>query len=466
MEQRSFDLLVVGSGPGGQQAAMAAAKLGKRVGLIERKPYLGGVSLQTGTIPSKALREAAFLVSRFAAKGMREALVRTPALGRDFLAEAIHKKDAVVASQESLLLTQLMAQGITIIPGEAGFRDAHTLEVRSPTGAVETLSAEVIVLATGSRPRRPADVPFDKERVLDSSSILNLRRLPDSLLVVGGGVIACEFATVFAPLGVEVTLIDSHARLLAYVDQELGDLLVEHMRDMGMHLQLNARVRSIARHGERVELVTEAGETFTADRLLYAMGRLPNYEGLNIGAADLAADDHGWVRINEQHQTAQSHIYIIGDLAGRPSLASTAMEQGRRVVRHAFGREADPVSSLLPMAIYTVPELSYVGETERELTDRGVDYVVGRARFGETARGQIIGDDRGLLKLLVERGSRRLLGVHIIGESASELIHLGQLAMANGLGVDALAGNVFNYPTLGQCYKDAALQCMERLADH
>ncbi len=464
MTQERWDMLVVGSGPGGQQAAVTAAKLGKRVGLIERKPYLGGVSLQTGTIPSKALREAAFLVSRFAAKGMREALVRSPGLGRDFLAEAIHKKDAVVASQESLLLSQLMAQGITIIPGEAGFLDDHTLEVRAPGGGVKTLSADVIVLATGSRPRRPKEVPFDKDRVLDSSSILNLRRLPRSLLVVGGGVIACEFATMFAPLGVEVTIIDSHARLLAYVDQELGDLLVEHMRDMGMRLHLNAKVGSIARDGDQVELITEAGESFQADRLLYAMGRQPNYEGLNIAAAGLAADDHGWVRINDDYQTSQAHIYIIGDLAGRPSLASTAMEQGRQVARHAFARAAAPSAALLPMAIYTVPELSYVGETEQELSRRGVDYVVGRARFAETARGQIIGDDRGLLKLLVERASRRLLGVHIIGESASELIHLGQLAMAAGLGVDSLAANVFNYPTLGQCYKDAALQCLERLS--
>lgn len=459
----TYDLLVVGSGPGGQAAAITAAKLGRRVGLIERKPYLGGVSLQTGTIPSKALREAAFLVSRFAAKGMREALYRKSDLSTDFLAEAIRRKDAVVDNKESVLLSQLLRHGITIIPGEASFVDEHTLRVRTSAGSEETLSAAVIVLAAGSRPRRPPAVPFDKERVLDSTSILNMRRLPRSLLVIGGGVIACEFATMFAPLGVKVILIDHHRQPLAYLDQDIAGRLVDQMLDMGLSLHMETRVAEIRRLDHMVELRTEAGERYSADCLLYALGRQPNYDNLAIEQAGLVADDNGWVRINQDHQTAVGHIYIIGDLAGAPALASTAMEQGRRVARHAFAAADAEARAPLPMAIYTIPELSYIGETERQLADRQAQYVVGVAEFADTARGQIIGDYRGMLKLLAERPSGRILGVHIIGEAASELIHVGQMAMACGNPVSALAANVFNYPTLAECYQHAAQACSDQL---
>ncbi len=463
MAETTYDLLVVGSGPGGQAAAITAAKLGRRVALIERKPYLGGVSLQTGTIPSKALREAAFLVSRFAAKGMREALYRKFDLSADFLAEAIERKNTVVDNKASVLLSQLLRHGITIIPGEASFVDPHTLRVRTRTGSEETLSAAVIVLATGSRPRRPADVPFDKERVLDSTSILNMRRLPRSMLVIGGGVIACEFATMFAPLGVKVTLIDHHRQPLAYLDQDIAGRLVDQMLDMGLSLQLETRVAEIKRLGPTVELRTEAGERHNADCLLYALGRQPNYDSLDIEQAGLRADDNGWVRINQDQQTAAGHIYIIGDLAGAPALASTAMEQGRRVSQHAFAAAGAECAAPLPMAIYTIPELSYIGETERQLVGRQAQYVVGVAEFADTARGQIIGDYRGMLKLLAERPSGRILGVHIIGEAASELVHVGQMAMACGSPVDTLASNVFNYPTLAECYQSAAQACSDQL---
>lgn len=459
-----YDLLVVGSGPGGQAAAITAAKLGKRVGLIERKPYLGGVSLQTGTIPSKALREAAFLVSRFAAKGMREALYRKSDLSADFLGEAIERKNAVVDNKESVLLSQLLRHGVTIIPGEAGFADAHTLRVRSASGSEEMLSAQVIVLATGSRPRRPQQVPFDKVRVLDSTSILNMRRLPQRMLVIGGGVIACEFATMFAPLGVEVTMIDHHQQPLAYLDQDVAGRLVDQMLDMGMRLHMETRVAEIQRRERGVWLRTEQGEELAGDCLLYALGRQPNYDKLAIEQAGLIADDNGWVRINDKHQTAVEHIYIIGDLAGAPALASTAMEQGRRVAQTAFGTADAASRAPLPMAIYTIPEVSYIGETERQLADRQADYVVGVAEFSDTARGQIIGDYRGMLKLLAERPSGKILGVHIIGEAASELIHVGQLAMACGSPVHALAANVFNYPTLAEGYQTAAQVCVDLLS--
>ena len=465
MQNYEYDMLVVGSGPGGQSAALEAAALGKRVGLIERKPYIGGVSLQTGTIPSKALREAAWLASRFATGGMRQAA--SGGRGRvdsGFLGEALSRKQSVIESKEALLLKKLMTAGVTLLPGEAAFVDAHTLSLKRPDAEPLKLQAAVIVLATGSRPRRPPDVPFDKQRVLDSSSILKLRRLPEQLLVVGGGVIACEYATMFAPLGVQVTLVDSHSHLLAYLDEDIQQILEAELLDMGVSLHMRSAVEHVVRESERVALTTSRGERLEADVLLYALGREPNYSGLNLAAADLEADDHGWVRINAQHQTAQPHIYIVGDLAGRPSLASTAMEQGRQVAAHAFGRPGAASAELLPMAIYTIPEVSYVGRTERELREQGIDYVVGRARFAETARGQIIGAERGFMKLLVARSDRAVLGVHIIGESASELVHVGQMAMACHAGVELLAHTVFNYPTLAQCYKTAALDCVRRLS--
>jgi NAD(P) transhydrogenase len=463
MSDSDYDLLVVGSGPGGQSAALQAAALGRRVGLIERKPYIGGVSLQTGTIPSKALREAAYLVSRFAAGGMRSSMQLRERLPGGFLAEAVGRKQSVIEAQETLLLKQLMGAGVTLLPGEASFIDAHTLQLQRPGGERQALRADVIILATGSRPRRPPDIPFDKQRVLDSSSILKLSRLPEELLVVGGGVIACEIACVYAPLGVQVRLVDSHAHLLAYLDSDIQQILETEMREMGIRLHLGTTVEHIRRDGERVSLLGGDGHSFEADVLLYALGREPNYGGLALENAGLVTQDNGWVGINSEHQTAQPHIYLIGDLAGRPSLASTAMEQGRRAVNHAFGGRRVEAAEILPMAIYTIPELSYVGMTERELREQGVDYVAGRAAFSDTARGRIIGDDRGFMKLLVERRRRRLLGVHIIGEAASELVHVGQMAMICGADIDTLAGTVFNYPTLAQCYKSAALECLRQL---
>ena len=463
MTEYNYDLLVIGSGPGGQSAALHAASLGKQVGLIERKPYLGGVSLQTGTIPSKALREAAYLASRFSSRGMRDAGQIRDQLHSGFLSEAVARKQAVIDRHERLLLNQLMSHGVTLLPGEAGFIDAHTLKLCNSHGEALQLSAAVIVLATGSRPRRPENVPFDKERVLDSTSILQMRHLPQRMTIIGGGVIACEFATIFAPLGVAVSLVDSHEHLLAYLDEDIQQTLEQDLLDMGVQLHMQTRIKQIERQGERVLLETDAGVHLETDVVLYALGRVPNYDGLELDAAGIDADDQGWVRINEHHQTSREHVYIIGDLAGRPSLASTAMEQGRLAVNHAFDRDHAAAAGQLPMAIYTIPELSYVGNTERELQQQGIDYVVGSARFSQTARGQIIGEERGFMKLLVDRNSRALLGVHIIGESASELVHIGQMAMNCGAGVDVLANTVYNYPTLAHCYKNAALDCLQQL---
>jgi len=458
-----YDLLVIGSGPGGQSAAITGAKLGKRVAIIERKPYVGGVSLQTGTIPSKALREAAYVTSRSTSLGMRRSIQPHVTRETNFLADALSQKDNVIDRKQSQLLERLMKEGVTMIPGEAGFIDANTLQMTGPRGEQQKLRAEFIILATGSRPRRPKTVPFDKQRVLDSTSLLKIRRLPTSLIVVGGGVIGCELATIYASLGSQVTLIDSHAQLLAYLDTDIISKLTEDFNDMNICLRMNTRISQIQRSDDVVSVTTEQGDVLQADALVYAQGREPNYDLLNLEMAGLFADDQGWVRINEYHQTLKKHIYIIGDLAGRPSLASTAMEQGRMAVHHAFLGKELLKGEFLPMAIYTIPELSYVGETERELLARKAEYVKGYANYADTARGQIIGNEHGLLKLLVDSQSRAILGVHIIGESASELVHVGQMAMTCNASVDVLAATVFNYPTLAQCYKTAAIDCLTQL---
>ncbi len=465
MAKHNYDVLVIGSGPGGKHAAIAAAHIGKKVGIIERKPKLGGVSLQTGTIPSKALREAAFLKSRFAAKGMRRALVGSLKISnREFLQEAILTKDNIIDKQESVLLNHLMRNGVSIIPGEAKFVDSHTLEIIDLNNKTDQLSADFIILATGSRPRRPKDVPFDKKRVLDSTSILKLERIPESLVVIGGGVIACELATMFALLGVKITIVDSHKQLLAYLDEDIISNLTEHMKDMDIDIHMSTDVTEIIHAHNSVIVNSSDNHQFKSSHLIYAMGRVPNIEKLCINACGLNDNDNGWIKTNEYCQTEVENVFVIGDLAGKPSLAATAMEQGRIVIAKAFNQEYQQSKSPLPMAIYTIPELSYVGATEKELQAQNCDYIAGHARFAETARGQIIGAKKGRLKILMDRKSHDLLGVHIIGETASELIHIGQIAMGYGGKVEHLASNVYNYPTLAECYKSAALDCLNKLS--
>ncbi|MDT8376575.1 MAG: Si-specific NAD(P)(+) transhydrogenase [Mariprofundaceae bacterium] len=460
---KDFDLLIVGSGPAGQHAALHAAHIGKRVGIIERKPRIGGAGLQTGTIPSKALREVAYMASQLGRKGMREAFSGDARPRHGLLSEAIHRKELVIAQQESVILNQLMSHGVSLIPGEACFADEHTLEVHGGKGEARKLTAEVIILATGSRPRRPSDIPFDKKRVLDSTSILNLRHLPRSLVVIGGGVIACEFVSIFAALGVEVTVVDSHAQVLDYLSSDVVTVLTDAMQSMGVTFYMQSRCVAVRREEGKICTLLESGERLYSDTVLYAQGREPNFDTLTISKAGIEAAD-GWIMVNDHFQTSVPHIYAVGDLIGRPALASTGMEQGRMAVQHAFEAASSTINRNMPMAIYTIPELSSVGKTERQLKEAGVDYVVGRGWFNESARGQIIGDATGVLKLNVERDTGKILGVHIVGESASELIHIGQLVMNLNGTVDDLVRNVFNYPTLAECYKLAAKECLTQLS--
>jgi len=455
-----YDVLIIGSGPAGQHAAWQAARMGKRAAIIERKPKIGGAGLQTGTIPSKAMREVAYLLSR--SGGMRQALAPDGRSRQGLLADAVRRKEGVIAQQESVILQRLMRSGVALIPGEASFVDAHTIQVSDAAGNTRRISAAAIILATGSRPRRPDNVPFDKKTVLDSTSILNLRHLPDSLLVVGGGVIGCEFVSIFAALGVQVFVVDSHAQLLEYLSEDVVGVLAESFLGMGVIFHMQERVAEIRREGNSTLTILESGKQIRADAVLYAQGRQPNSEKLQVERAGVVADE-GWIEVNQHFQTSVPHIFAVGDLIGRPALASTGMEQGRAAVLYAFGGELHVTAENLPMAVYTIPEISYVGKTIQEAEKENIPYVVGHAHFKDSARGQIIGDGQGLLKLIVDTRNEKLLGVHIVGEQASELVHIGQLVMNLNGTVRDLVSNVFNYPTLAECYKLAAMDCMQQL---
>jgi len=455
-----YDILIIGSGPAGQHAAWQASSMGKKVAIIERKPSIGGAGLQTGTIPSKALREAAYLASRSSDRGMREASHRAR---YGVMAEAVRRKDAVIDQQESVILKRLLKSGVALIPGEAAFVDAHTMEITGAKGRCRCLTADVIILATGSRPRRPSDIPFDKKTVLDSTSILKLKRLPKSLVVIGGGVIGCEFVSIFAALGVEVSVVNSHAQLLSYLSEDVVEVLADSFENMGVQLHMNEHVAAIRKQEDAVLTLLKSGKELYADAVLYALGREPNAQSLHTAKAGIELDK-GWIAVNRHFQSSVAHIYAVGDLVGRPALASTGMEQGRAAAIHAFSGETQAMAKNLPMAIYAIPEISWVGKTEKEALAEKLLYVVGRGYYKDSARGQIIGDCNGLVKLIVDAETHQLIGVHIVGEHASELIHTGQLLMNFNGTVHDLARNVFNYPTLAECYKLAAQDCLQKLS--
>ncbi len=461
---KNYDVLVIGSGPGGQKAAMQAAKLGKKVAIIERKPFVGGAGLHTGTLPSKTLRETALF---FAAFKQRAIIGFQFSPGKEItLSELMHRKTEVIRQQMEVILDQFMRNNVEIIYAEASFLDAHDLLVRMNGGATEELYADFIVIATGTRPSRPADVPFDLEHIYDSDSILGLDRIPYNLTIVGGGVIGCEYACIFAALGVKVNLIEKKERLLSFADEEIVNNLMYWMRHSGVTLRLNEEVVDIAVESRgRVAVSLKSGKEVVSEKLLYTMGRVGNTDMLNLGAIGVKADARGLIHVSDSYQTAVPNIYAVGDVIGFPSLASTSMEQGRRAVCHAFQKEGVTceIAGHLPFGIYTIPEISMVGENEEGLTAKGIPYEVGSAYFHEVARGQIIGDVHGMLKLLFNRKTHALLGVHIIGEKASELIHIGQAVLNYGGPVDYFKDVVFNYPTLSDAYKEAALNGLNKL---
>ena len=466
MAEYDYDLVVIGSGPAGQRAAVQAAKLGKRVAIVERHADIGGVMVNTGTIPSKTLREAVMYLTGYRERGIygESYSVKHDITMRDLTVRTSH----VMQQKTDTLRHQLLRNKVKVITAHASFIDAHTLDLASVDGrSHEPVTVDKVLIAVGTAPASPDEMEVDGKLIFLSDDVLNLAELPRTLSIIGGGVIGLEYATIFATLGIRVTLIDRYPRLLHFVDAEMVDTLMYHMRQKRITLRLDEEV-TFARtfedeRGQHVRVQLVSGKQIVTDAALYSVGRTGATASLNLEAVGLKADRRGQLRVNEHFQTEAPSIYAAGDVIGFPSLASTSGEQGRLAACHAFGMPAKSVPELLPYGIYTIPEISMVGRTEEDMTEDVVPYEVGKAQYRETARGQIIGGDAGLLKLLFDIRDRKLLGVHIIGEGASELVHIGQAVLAHGGTVDYFVDTVFNYPTLAECYKTAALDGLNRL---
>lgn len=460
MSHAIYDLVVIGSGPAGQKAALCAAKLGSRVAVIDRAVSVGGVCIHTGTIPSKAIREAVLHLT-----GIRERSV----YGEGYavkqtitMEDLLHRCRHVVRTEVDVIRNQMARNGVSMFAGSAAFLDPHIVRVEGENDTHE-LRANHVLVAVGTEPARPRDVPFAPGRVIDSDELLTLTSLPRSISIVGGGVIGTEYACMLAAVGVRVTLIDSRPRLMEFIDEELSEALQFRMRDMGIRLRLGESVAKIELTGDSVDATLASNKTVHSQTLLYAVGRQGATNKLNLPVAGLSADSRGRLKVNEFYQTEVPHIYAAGDVIGFPALAATSMEQGRLAASHMFHQLAEAPSPLFPYGVYTIPEISMVGATEQALTEQRTPYEVGIARYREIARGQLIADPYGLLKLLFHPQSRRLLGVHAIGTGATELIHIGQAVMAAGMPIDYFVESVFNYPTLAECYKVAALDGINRV---
>ncbi len=460
-DEHDYDIAVVGSGPAGHHAAIQAAKAGRRVVAIDRNQQVGGEAVLRGTIPSKSLREA---VNYLAGVGQRTFYGRSyrpvPTIT---MADLMSRTLRVVRAEADVVRDTLLRNDVDVLHGTARFEDPNTLTVRGDVD--RRIRADKIVLAVGSRPARPAGVPLDHPRVTDSDGILDLQAIPKSLTVVGAGVVGCEYASIFATLGVPVTLIDGRSNLLEFVDTELVEALKYHLRDWGVTLRLGHNVAKVAfDERDRPVAVLENGVRVVSDRLIYAIGRQGATDALNLTAAGLEADERGRLQVDSHFRTHMKQIYAVGDVIGHPALAATSAEQGRLAARHAVGLPIEEFAELLPIGIYTLPEIAMVGKTEADLTREGQAYESGRARYRETARGNIIGDQHGVLKLLFDPIDRRIVGVHIFGTQAAELIHIGQTVIGLGGTLDFIARSVFNYPTFAECYKLAALNGLNKLA--
>jgi NAD(P) transhydrogenase len=456
-----YDLIVIGSGPAGQKGAIAAAKLRKRVAVIDRREMVGGCSLHLGTIPSKTMREAILYLT-----GMRQRTF----YGADYrakedisAADLSQRVDVVLEREIDVVKAQLRRNGVTTVNGMARFADAHTIEIEASDGTTTQITADTILIACGTRPAENPLIVTDGQRVFNSDQLLHLPLIPRELIVVGGGVIGLEYTAMMTALGTRVTLIEQRPTLLDFADHEIIESLAHHLREDGVTFRLGEQVTSVTRENDRVSAHLESGKTVKGDALLYAVGRQANSDLLRLGAAGITADERGKIKVNEYFQTTVSHIYAAGDVIGFPALAATSMEQGRLAVSHSLGLPMKTAPHLLPFGIYTIPEISMVGRTERDLTTAKVRYEVGISRFSELARAQMIGDERGMLKILFDPDTLRLLGVHVMGESATEIIHIGQAVLAMGGTIDYFRDTVFNYPTLAEAYKVAALNGMNKV---
>ncbi|HVE84509.1 MAG TPA: Si-specific NAD(P)(+) transhydrogenase [Myxococcales bacterium] len=454
-----YDLVVIGSGPAGEKGATQAAYFGKKVALVEKARALGGAAANAGTISSKTLRETALYLSGFRQRGLYGVNMK---LDHTVTVRDLLFRERVVKDRErDRVGWNLQRHGVDVVRGEARFVDAHRLAVRAPEGE-SVLETEHVLIATGSSPARPATFPFESDRVHDSDELVNLEAIPRRMAVVGGGVIGCEYACMFQALGVEVTLVEGRERMLGFLDTEVSDKLVERMQAMGIQLRKPDQVeRCDAPAGEPIRLQLKSSGVLEVDQVLVAAGRSGNTASLALEAVGLKPNVRGHLEVNDRFQTAVPTIYAAGDVIGFPALASTSMEQARIAVVHAFDlKYKTSLAPVLPYGIYTIPEVSMAGATEQELQEKKVPYVAGRASFGMNARGQIIGDDSGMLKLLFDREHMKLLGVHVIGETATELVHVGLTALLQGATADLFIQTCFNYPTLSETYKYAAYDAL------
>ena len=456
-----YDLLVIGCGPAGQKAAIQAAKLRKRVAIIDRREVVGGVCVNTGTIPSKSFKEAVLFLSGFRQRNIYGAGYRVKSDVQ--MSDLTFRCNRVMQLEIEVIKHQLHRNHVDTFNGHAAFIDPHTVEISSQAGTFRK-TAQSFVIAVGARPYRPSNVAFNGVSIFDSDDVLNLKQLPRELTVVGGGVIGTEYASMFAALGVNVTIVDQRKRLLGFVDEEIIENFHYQMRSMGVRLRLGEEVASCTvREDGQVVTVLKSGKVIVSDCVLYSAGRVSATDNLGLETVGLTPDERGKLAVNEWYQTAVPHIYAAGDVIGFPALASTSAAQGRLASCHLFGIDGRSSELPLPFGIYAIPEISYVGANEEELTKQGVPYETGIARYREIARGQLLGDENGMLKILFHRETGELLGVHIIGEYATELVHIGQAVMALKGGLTYLRDAVFNYPTLAECYKVAALDGYNKL---
>ncbi|MBO2450864.1 Si-specific NAD(P)(+) transhydrogenase [Actinomadura barringtoniae] len=459
-----FDLLVLGSGPGGQRAAIAAAKLGRRVAIVDRRNMIGGVCINTGTIPSKTLREAVLYLTGLS---QRELYGQSYRVKEDItVADLGMRTQHVIGREIDVIRSQLARNHITVLSGTGRFLDPHTVGVASVVGDSEReqkVTADKIVIATGTRPARPDTVAFDDKTIIDSDGIIHMERVPETMVVVGAGVIGIEYASMFAALGTKVTVVERRERMLEFADLEIIEALKYHLRDLAVTFRFRESVESVERRNGGTLTVLESGKRIPADTVMYSAGRQGMTDELALEAAGLSADRRGRIKVDGHYRTEVEHIYAVGDVIGFPALAATSMEQGRLAAHHACDEPVHAMDELQPIGIYTIPEISFVGRTEDELTEAKVPFEVGVSRYRELARGQIIGDSYGMLKLLVSPEDRSLLGVHVFGTGATELVHIGQTVMGCGGTVDYLVNAVFNYPTLAESYKVAALDAMNKM---
>jgi NAD(P) transhydrogenase len=457
-----YDLIIIGSGPAGQKAAVQAAKINKRVVIIERGREIGGVAVHTGTIPSKTLREAAMYLSGYDQRGLYGKSYRL----KDNLSMGdLLQRVAITINQETEVMShQLRRNNVEVIQGSASFLDAHRIQIENRHGKTSEVKGDHILLATGTKPNRPEHIPFDGESIIDSDDILHLKKLPRSMAVIGAGVIGVEYASIFSALDIKITLVDGRKSMMGFMDREIIDELTHLMRDRGTVVRLGEEVCGVDKNEKGQPVITlESGKKFSAELVMFASGRMGCVGSLNLDAAGLSADKRGQMKVNEFFQTEVPHIYAAGDLIGFPSLASTSMEQGRLASRHAFGMSLHSHPELFPFGVYAVPEMSMVGKTEETLTKEKIPYEVGIARLKETARGHIMGLQEGMLKLIFNLETKKLLGVHVLGEEATELVHIGQAVLALDGDLDFFIENVFNYPTLAEAYKIAALDACNRM---